>query len=329
MKQKQRIVPPVDFPPLLPPRIARAPFELVGNTPLVSLKPLSPPNGAEIYGKLESLNPGGSVKDRICVSMIRDAERRGILGPDSVVIEPTSGNTGIGLAWVCAARGYTCIITMPEGMSIERVRLLRALGAEVVLTPFDGGMAASILEAEAIARRYGQRAFIPQQFENPANPQAHRETTGPEILSALESMQKKPSAFVAGVGTGGTITGVGEVLKARYPEVKVIAVEPKASAILSGGKPGPHQIQGIGAGFIPRVLNLEILDEVITVSDEEALATQQRIFKETGLSVGISSGANVFAAMMVAERFSPEEIVITMLCDTGERYLSLNLWRFS
>lgn len=295
----------------------------IGNTPLFELSKISPEGGGTVYGKGEFCNPGGSVKDRICLSIIEDAEKQGLLGPGGTVVESTSGNTGIGLALICAVRGYQCILTMPETMSEERARLLRGYGAEVVLTSRLGGMAEAILTAEQIAREKGPTAFMPMQFENPANPEAHRRGTAPEILSLLSA--DEISAFVAGVGTGGTLTGVGEVLKAARPEIQIVAVEPSASPILSGGKPGPHGIQGIGAGFIPPVLNMAVMDEVIQVSEEEAFGMRHRLGREEGLMVGISAGANVAAAVQLAARLGPGSKIVTILCDTGERYLSLDL----
>lgn len=308
-------------------RIARAesPVELIGRTPLLSLSPLST-RGARVYGKLENQNPGGSVKDRICWNMIRAAESDGHLKPGAVVVEPTSGNTGIGLSWIAAARGYRCVLTMPESMSPERVKLLRAYGADVVLTPHEGGMGASIIKAEEVVAEQGDRGFMPQQFENPANPQIHRETTGPEIVAAAGELDARIGAFVAGVGTGGTITGAGGVVKEAFPEARIVAVEPSASPVLSGGKPGPHNIQGIGAGFIPAVLDTDRIESIELVDDEEAVATQRRIAREVGMFVGISAGANVAAALRVASDLPEDVIVVTVLCDTGERYLSLDLF---
>ena len=293
--------------------------EGIGKTPLVRLNRLSPEGGASIFGKVEFFNPGGSVKDRICLNMIDEAERQGHLKPGGTLVEATSGNTGIGLALVSAVRGYKLILVMPESMSMERASLLSSYGAQLILTPAWEGMKGSIKEAESIVAQNSDY-YMPNQFSNPANPAIHRKTTAPEIWEALEG---KIDAFVAAVGTGGTITGCGEVFKDRSSSIKIIAVEPAGSPVLSGGEPGPHKIQGIGAGFIPQVLNRSILDRVITVTDEDAYQTTKLLAKKEGLLVGISTGANVFAARQVAEELGPGKNVVTVLCDTGERYLSI------
>ncbi len=280
-------------------------LDYIGNTPMVKLNRIPPPEHAEILAKLEFFNPGGSVKDRIALSMIEDAERKGILKPGSTVIEPTSGNTGIGLAMVCAVKGYRCILT--------------SFGAEVILTPGLEGMKGAIDKAEELLKKI-PGSFMPQQFNNPANPEIHRRTTAREILEQTEG---NLDAFVAGVGTGGTITGVGEVLKKHNPRIKIVAIEPESSAVLSGGEPGPHRIQGIGAGFIPRVLNRDIIDEIITVSDQTAYRLSQRLAREEGLFCGISSGAALFGALKVAEKLGKGKRVVTVLPDTGERYFSM------
>ena len=301
------------------PKVAASVLELVGNTPLVRLNRLPKAEGATVLAKVESLNPGGSVKDRIAVSMIEDAERRGLLKPGSTIVEPTSGNTGIGLAIVAAVRGYRLILTMPDDMSVERQRLLSRLGAELHLTPAIEGMTGSVHAAQELLREHPDY-FMPQQFENPANPEIHRRTTALEILDATRG---RLNAFVAGIGTGGTITGVGEVLKEKVPGVRIVGVEPARSPVLSGGKGRPHAIQGIGASFIPGVLNIKLLDEIIQVRDEDAITAASRLIREEGLLVGISAGAAVFAACQVAARLPAEQIVVTVLPDTGERYLSL------
>jgi len=293
--------------------------ELIGRTPLVRLNQLSPQGGATIYAKVESFNPGGSVKDRICLNMINEAERTGKLKPGGTIVEPTSGNTGIGLALIAAVRGYKLILVMPESMSMERASLLSSYGAQLVLTAAWEGMKGSIKEAESIVAQ-NPSYFMPDQFSNPANPAMHRQTTALEILEALDG---RIDAFVAAVGTGGTITGCGEVFKQRNPQVRIVAVEPSGSPVLSGGDPGPHKIQGIGAGFVPKVLNRSILDGVITVTDDQAYQTAKLLAKKEGLLVGISSGANVFAAQKVAAEIGPDKHVVTILCDTGERYISI------
>ncbi|NLM69788.1 MAG: cysteine synthase A [Firmicutes bacterium] len=294
-------------------------LDLVGQTPLVKLNRIVPENSAEVWVKLESYNPGGSVKDRIALSMIRAAEREGKLQPGGLVVEPTSGNTGIGLAMVCAALGYRLILCMPETMSVERRKLLQAYGAELVLTPGSEGMKGAIKKAEEIAAE-NPGAFIPQQFENMANPEIHRKTTAVEVL---EQTGEQLDAFVSGIGTGGTITGVGEVIKQKLPHVKVYAVEPVGSPVLSGGEPGPHRIQGIGAGFVPKVLNTEIYDRVIQVKDEDAIAAAGLLAKKEGILAGISSGAALHAGLQVAEDLGPGKKVVVVLPDTGERYLSI------
>jgi cysteine synthase A len=294
----------------------------VGNTPLIKLNRIAHGVPATIYLKAEFFNPLASVKDRIGRAMIEAAERDGQVGPGSVVVEPTSGNTGIALAFVCAARGYKLVLTMPETMSLERRVLLRMLGAEIVLTPGSEGMAGAIRRAGEIAAQHGERGFMPQQFENPANPEIHRRTTAEEIWSATEG---KIDAFVAGVGTGGTITGVSEVIKSRRT-LRVFAVEPAASPVLSGGRPGRHRIQGIGAGFVPKNCNTAIIDEVILVSDDDAFETARQLAVQDGILGGISTGANVWAALQVAQR--PEfagKIIVTVGCSFGERYLSTAL----
>ena len=294
-------------------------LELIGSTPLVRLNRIIEPDMAQIFAKIESFNPGGSVKDRICLSMIEDAERKGLIGAGATIIEPTSGNTGIGLAMICAVRGYKCILTMPETMSLERIYILKAYGAEVVLTPGTEGMLGSIKKAEALLKKT-PNSFMPQQFKNKANPEIHRKTTAKEILDATD---ERIDVFVAGVGTGGTITGVGEVLKKHNPKIKIIAVEPMSSAVLSGGKPGPHKIQGIGAGFIPEILDRTIIDEVVQVKDEDAFKTSKKLARKEGLFVGISSGAAVWVALKIAKDLGKDKLIVTILPDTGERYFSM------
>src|SRR3989338_2060447 len=301
-------------------KVAKNILELIGNTPIVRLRRIVEPRMATVLAKLESFNPGGSVKDRICLAMIEDAEAKGLLKPGATVVEPTSGNTGIGLAMVCAVKGYKLILTMPESMSAERIQILKGYGAQLVLTPAKEGMVGAVKRAEEIAKKT-PHAFIPQQFNNPANPEIHRRTTAQEILRATDG---ELDAFVAGVGTGGTITGVGEILKKRNPQIKIVAVEPKSSPVLSGGAPGPHMIQGIGAGFVPPGVDPRGPDENITVSAEEGHAAWVRLGREEGLFVGISAGAACWAALKVARALGPGKTVLTILPDTGERYLSIH-----
>ena len=296
-------------------------LELIGGTPLVKLNSVIPSSGANIFAKLECFNPGGSVKDRIALAMVEDAEKKGLLKPGSTIIEPTSGNTGIGLALVGAVKGYNVLLVMSENMSAERRMILESLGAKAELSRAEFGMEGTIQRAEEMQAE-NPSYFMPQQFNNPANPEVHRQTTGPEIGSAMNG--ESVDGFVAGIGTGGTITGVGEVLKKHYRQVKVVGVEPATSAVLSGKPPGPHKIQGIGAGFKPNVLNLDLLDRILPVSDEDAFQFAQRMGKEEGLLVGISSGAACFAANEFAKELGPGKNVVVILPDTGERYFSFN-----
>lgn len=304
-------------------RVAQSVSELIGKTPIVKLNRIVEQDSADIYLKLEFMNPGSSVKDRIALSMIEAAEQEGLLKEGDTIIEPTSGNTGIGLAMVAAAKGYRAILVMPETMSVERRNLLRAYGAELVLTPGPEGMGGAIRKATELAKENGY--FIPQQFQNPANPEIHRLTTGPEIV---EQMGDQLDAFIAGIGTGGTITGAGEVLKEKYESIKIYAVEPADSPVLSGGKPGPHKIQGIGAGFVPETLDVEVYDEVIQVKTEQAFEYARRVAREEGILVGISSGAVIYAATEVAKNLGKGKKVLVVIPSNGERYLSTPLYQF-
>jgi len=306
-------------------RKAESALDLIGSTPLLRFRRLPQRNDATIWAKLEFFNPGGSIKDRICRSMIETAEKEGKIRPGTTIVEPTSGNTGIGLAMVCAVKGYRLILTMPETMSIERRGLLAAYGAEVELTPGKEGMTGAIRRAEEIVAKHSA-FFMPQQFKNLANPQVHRETPAQKIL---DRVQEDIDALVAGGGTGGTIPGVGEVLKKRLPQVKIVAVEPADSPVLSGGNPGPHIIQGIGAGFVPEVLNSSVIDQIIAVEDEEAIEMVRRLAKEEGLLAGISSGAAAFAALQVAREIGKGKTVVVILADSGERYISTGLFEIA
>lgn len=304
-------------------KLAQSLAELIGNTPIVKLNRTAEADGAEIYLKLEYMNPGSSVKDRIALAMIEAAEEEGKLKEGDTIVEPTSGNTGIGLAMVAAIKGYKAILVMPDTMSMERRNLLRAYGAELVLTPGAGGMKAAIQKAEELQKEHGY--FMPQQFNNAANPAIHARTTGKEIV---EQMGDQLDAFVSGIGTGGTITGAGNVLKTQYPDIKIYAVEPAASAILSGGSPGPHKIQGIGAGFVPAVLDTEIYDEVLTVTNEEAYETARQAARLDGILGGVSSGAAIHAAKQVAKKLGKGKKVLAVIPSNGERYLSTPLYQF-
>ncbi len=299
--------------------IADSVLDLLGNTPLVRLGRLAPASGAEVLAKLEAFNPGGSVKDRVAAHMIALAESRGLIDADTTIIEPTSGNTGIGLSMVCAAKGYRCIIVMPDSMSLERIYLIKRFGAEVVLTPAKLDLAGAVKKAEELAHKT-KKVFMPRQFENVANPEVHKTTTAQELLTATEG---RIDGFVAGIGTGGTITGVGGVLKAACPGIRIVAVEPASSAVLSGQKPGRHKIQGIGAGFVPAVLNREVIDEVVTVTDDHAFEGMKQLAAREGISAGISSGAATHVALALAARLGPGKRIVVMLPDTGERYLSV------
>ncbi|MBE3596050.1 MAG: cysteine synthase A [Hydrogenibacillus sp.] len=307
-------------------RVANHIYELIGETPLVKLNRLVTTRHADIYVKLESFNPSASVKDRAAYYMIKDAEARGLITPGkSVIIEPTSGNTGIGLAMVAAAKGYRCILVMPEGSTIERIKLLQAYGAEVVLTPQEKKMPGAVEKARELAVQI-PHSFIPMQFENPANPQAHRETTAREIIAQVEKLGRRLDGFVSTSGTGGTVTGTGEVLKSVFPDLVIAVVEPKGSPVLSGGQPGPHKLVGTSPGFIPPILNRSIYDHIFLVDDDEAYEITRRLAREEGILVGPSSGAAVFAALKLAERLGPGKLVVSMTADTGERYLSSDVF---
>ncbi len=304
-------------------KIVNSITELIGETPVVKLNHIVDADSADVYLKLEYMNPGSSVKDRIALAMIEAAEQSGQLKAGDTIIEPTSGNTGIGLAWVAAAKGYKAILVMPDTMSLERRSLLRAYGAQLILTPGAEGMKGAIGKANELAEQHGY--FLPQQFENPANPEIHRSTTGKELV---EQFPDGLDAFISGVGTGGTVTGAGEVLKEKFPEIKVYAVEPTDSPVLSGGKPGGHKIQGIGAGFVPKVINTEIYNDVIKVSNEDAFETSRRVGQEEGILGGISAGAAVHAALQVAKQLGKGKKVVAIIPDNGERYLSTALFQF-
>ncbi len=303
-------------------RVGNSVADLVGQTPIVKLNRLVDENSAEVYLKLEYFNPGSSVKDRIALAMIEAAEEEGVIKPGDTIIEPTSGNTGIGLAMIAAAKGYKAVFVMPETMSLERRNLLRAYGAELVLTPGPEGMKGAIAKAEELVQQHGY--FLPQQFKNQANPEVHRRTTGKEIAEQMDQLD----AFVAGIGTGGTITGAGPVLREKFPEVKIYAVEPKDSPVLSGGKPGPHKLQGLGAGFVPDVLDTQVYDEVIQVEAENAFAYARRAAREEGILGGISSGAAIYAAVEVAKKLGKGKKVLAIVPDNGERYLSTPLYQY-
>lgn len=301
--------------------------ELIGNTPLVKLNRINPAGGAAVYLKLEYFNPSGSVKDRAAFNMILEAEKQGLLKPNSTIIEPTSGNTGIGLAMNAAARGYKAILVMPDTMTQERINILKAYGAEVVLTPGDEKMSGAIKKAEQLTKQL-PNAFMPMQFDNHANPDAHRHTTAKEIIEAMDEIGKSLSAFVASAGTGGTITGTGEALKEHYKNLKVHVVEPAGSPVLSGGKPGKHKLVGTSPGFIPSVLNQDVYDEILNIEDEQAYDITRRLASEEGILVGPSSGAACFASIEVAKRLTPKDVVVCIIADTGERYLSTDVFAF-
>ncbi|EGQ3481420.1 cysteine synthase A [Staphylococcus pseudintermedius] len=298
--------------------------DIIGQTPVVKLRHQAGEDAADIYVKLEYQNPGGSVKDRIALAMIEQAEKEGKIKPGDTIVEPTSGNTGIGLAFVCAAKGYKAVFTMPETMSMERRNLLKAYGAELVLTPGAEAMKGAIKKAKELKETHGY--FEPQQFENPANPKVHELTTGPELVEQFEG--RTIDAFLAGVGTGGTLSGAGKVLKEKYPDIQIVAIEPEDSPVLSGGEPGPHKLQGLGAGFIPGTLNTEIYDEIIKVGNEVAMETSRRVAKEEGILGGISSGAAIYAAIQKAKELGKGKAVVTVLPSNGERYLSTPLYNF-
>ncbi|MCM3596616.1 cysteine synthase A [Metabacillus idriensis] len=299
--------------------------DLIGSTPLLKLNRLNPENGADVYLKLEFFNPSGSVKDRAALNMIIEAEKQGLLNKNSTIIEPTSGNTGIGLAMNAAARGYKAILVMPDTMTQERINLLKAYGAKVVLTPGDEKMPGAINKANELAKEIPD-SFVPMQFDNEANSDAHRKSTAPEIISAMDKLGKKLSAFVATAGTGGTITGTGERLKEHYPDLTVHVVEPAGSPVLSGGKPGKHKLVGTSPGFIPEILNQSVYDEIFKIKDDQAYDITRRLAAEEGILVGPSSGAACFAALEVAKRLTPDDVVVCIACDTGERYLSSDLF---
>ncbi|QFF97412.1 cysteine synthase A [Psychrobacillus glaciei] len=303
-------------------KLAQSVVELIGKTPVVKLNRVSNPEDAEVYVKLEYFNPGSSVKDRIAFAMIEAAEKEGKLQEGSIIIEPTSGNTGIGLSMIAAAKGYKAVLVMPDTMSLERRNLLRAYGADLVLTPGADGMKGAIARAEELANENGW--FMPQQFNNEANPEIHRLTTGPEIAEVFDELH----GFVAGIGTGGTITGAGSVLKEKFPDIQIVAVEPKDSNVLSGGKPGPHKIQGIGAGFVPKVLDTEMYHSIIQVSNEDAYATSREVAKLEGILGGVSAGAAIYAALQLAKQLGKGKKVVAIIPDNGERYLSTPLYQF-